>query len=149
MNKECPYDNSCTERLGICVRSGKLNVPNLKKLVLFNIENTSFTEKQADVIGCYAKMQEKSAGKDTTVGHWEIAGVVSEIAMPTYPNGFPEEVMEEFEKKTGKGTLCNFPYSGSKVIADHGCDPGFKGTDHSREYVSCLCYGESFLNKIL
>ena len=114
------FDDVGCDTLGTCVRSGKLNVPNMKKLGLFNIDNTSFTEKQAEVIGCYAKMQEKSAGKDTTVGHWEIAGVVSEIAMPTYPNGFPKEVIKEFEKQTGRETLCNLPYSGSKVIADYG-----------------------------
>lgn len=114
------FDDVGCDTLGTCVRSGKLNVPNMKKLGLFNIDNTSFTEKQEEVIGCYAKMQEKSAGKDTTVGHWEIAGVVSEIAMPTYPNGFPKEVIEEFEKQTGRETLCNLPYSGSKVIADYG-----------------------------
>ena len=65
-------------------------------------------------------MTEKSAGKDTTVGHWEIAGVASETAMPTYPNGFPQEVIQEFERQTGRGTLCNLPYSGSEVIKDYG-----------------------------
>lgn len=92
--------------MGTCVRSGKLHVPNMKKLGLYNIDGTSFCDKQKGVIGCYAKMQEKSAGKDTTVGHWEIAGVVSETAMPTYPNGFPKEVIDEFEKKTGRYKNC-------------------------------------------
>ena len=114
------FDDVGCDTMGTCVRSGKLHVPNMKKLGLYNIDGTSFCDKQERVIGCYAKMQEKSAGKDTTVGHWEIAGVVSETAMPTYPNGFPKEVIDEFEKKTERGTLCNLPYSGSVVIADYG-----------------------------
>ena len=114
------FDDVGCDTMGTCVRSGKLHVPNMKKLGLYNIDGTSFCDKQEGVIGCYAKMQEKSAGKDATVGHWEIAGVVSETAMPTYPNGFPKEVIDEFEKKTGRGTLCNLPYSGSVVIADYG-----------------------------
>lgn len=108
------------DTMGTCVRSGDLHVPNMKKLGLYNIDGTSFQDDQKDIIGCYAKLTEKSMGKDTTVGHWEIAGVVSERAMPTYPNGFPKEVMDEFEKQTGRGTLCNLPYSGSVVIADYG-----------------------------
>lgn len=114
------FDDVGCDTMGTCVRSGKLNVPNMKKLGLYNIDGTSFCQKEEDIIGCYAKLQEKSAGKDTTVGHWEIAGVVSETAMPTYPNGFPKEVIDEFEKQTGRGTLCNLPYSGSVVIADYG-----------------------------
>lgn len=114
------FDDVGCDTMGTCARSGKLHVPNMKKLGLYNIDGTSFCNKQEDVIGCYAKLTEKSAGKDTTVGHWEIAGVVSEMAMPTYPNGFPKEIMDEFEQKTGRGTLCNRPYSGSVVIADYG-----------------------------
>jgi len=65
-------------------------------------------------------MQEKSAGKDTTVGHWEMAGVISPKKFPTYPDGFPQEVIEEFEQKTGRKVLCNKPYSGTDVIRDFG-----------------------------
>ena len=65
-------------------------------------------------------MQEQSAGKDTTVGHWEIAGAVSPKPMPTYPQGFPREILEEFERKTGRGVLCNQVYSGTEVIKDYG-----------------------------
>lgn len=114
------FNDAGCDTLGTCARSGKLNVPNMKRLGLYNIEGTSFYERQDDVVGCYAKLQEKSAGKDTTVGHWEIAGVVSEKPMPTYPNGFPKEIIEEFEKQTGRKVLCNRPYSGSQVIADYG-----------------------------
>ena len=90
------------DTLGTCVRSGKLKVPNLEKLGIFNIQGTSFYSPKEDVIGCYARMREMSAGKDTTVGHWEIAGVVSEKAMPTYPHGFPEGIIEEFENQIGR-----------------------------------------------
>ena len=59
-------------------------------------------------------------GKDTTIGHWEIAGIVSPDPLPTYPQGFPKEVLEEFERLTGRGCLCNLPYSGTDVIRDYG-----------------------------
>lgn len=108
------------DTIGTCVKSGNLNVPNMKKLGLYNIDGTSFRKEEQDTIGCYGKLTERSAGKDTTVGHWEIAGVISEVAMPTYPNGFPKEIIEEFEQKTGRQVLCNRPYSGSQVIADYG-----------------------------
>ncbi len=65
-------------------------------------------------------MQEASKGKDTTIGHWEIAGIVSPKPLPTFPNGFPEETIREFEKRTGRKALCNKPYSGTEVIADYG-----------------------------
>ena len=59
-------------------------------------------------------------GKDTTIGHWEIAGIVSENPLPTYPNGFPKEVIDEFSRLTGRKVLCNLPYSGTDVIRDYG-----------------------------
>ena len=65
-------------------------------------------------------MQERSRGKDTTVGHWEIAGLVSEQPLPTYPNGFPQDVLDEFTKRTGRKVLCNKPYSGTEVIKEYG-----------------------------
>lgn len=67
-----------------------------------------------------ARMTEASRGKDTTIGHWEIAGIYSPKPLPTYPQGFPREVLEPFCKRTGRGVLCNLPYSGTKVIADYG-----------------------------
>ena len=62
-----------------------------------------------------ARMTEKSKGKDTTIGHWEIAGLISENPLPTYPNGFPQEVLDEFTRLTGRGVLCNKPYSGTEL----------------------------------
>ena len=112
------FDDAGCDTFGTCVRSGKLNVPNLEALGIYHIQGTSFYNPGKEVAGCYGRMQEKSAGKDTTVGHWEIAGVVSEKAMPTYPHGFPNEIIEKFETSTGRGTLCNLPYSGTDVIRD-------------------------------
>ncbi len=95
------------------------NIPNLKKLGLCNIDGVEL-ENEALPLAEFGALQEKSAGKDTTIGHFEIAGVVSQKPMPTYPKGFPTEIIAEFEKQTGRGTLCNKPYSGTKVIADFG-----------------------------
>lgn len=112
-------DSGC-DTLGTCVRSGKLQVPTLAELGLYQIEGTSFQKQKEETIGCYMKLQEQSAGKDTTVGHWEIAGVISPKPLPVYPEGFPDEVIREFEKETGRGVLCNRPYSGTEVIRDYG-----------------------------
>ncbi len=104
--------------LGAIRKSPKFNCPNLKKLGLFNIEGVG-----GDVdapLASFARMQEMSMGKDTTIGHWEIAGIISENPLPTYPNGFPDEIIEEFEKQTGRKVLCNKPYSGTDVIRDYG-----------------------------
>ena len=95
------------------------NCPNLEKLGLFNIESVGGS-KNENPIASYARMKEASAGKDTTIGHWEIAGVYSPKPLPTYPDGFPADVIEEFERLTGRGVLCNLPYSGTDVIRDFG-----------------------------
>ncbi|MBQ7324113.1 MAG: phosphopentomutase [Clostridia bacterium] len=101
-------------------RSGKLHIPTLTAMGLGNIDGVSVIEKAAAPTACVARLQEKSRGKDTTTGHWEIAGIISERPMPTYPHGFPQEVMTAFEQAVGKGTLCNLPYSGTDVIRDYG-----------------------------
>ena len=92
--------------------------PNLEKMGLFAIDGIG--EKIDSTHTCYARMSEASQGKDTTIGHWEIAGVYSLKPLPTYPNGFPQEVLDEFERLTGRGVLCNKPYSGTEVIKDFG-----------------------------
>lgn len=94
-------------------------IPNLKKLGIFNID-TVLGEKEENPKGSFARLGELSRGKDTTIGHWEMAGVVSDSPLPTYPNGFPKEVIEEFEKRTGRKAICNMPYSGTEVIKDYG-----------------------------
>lgn len=114
------FDDVGCDTFGTCVRSGKLHVPNMAKLGLYNLDGTSFRDPQDDIKGCYVKLQEESAGKDTTAGHWEIAGVVSKQPMPTYPHGFPKEIIEEFERQTGRGVLCNGVSSGTEVIKAYG-----------------------------
>ena len=101
-------------------KSSKFKANTLKKLGLFNIDTIDFLQKEKSPIGQYGALSEISAGKDTTTGHFEIAGIISHKPMPTYPNGFPKEIIEEFTQKTGRGVLCNMPYSGTKVIADYG-----------------------------
>ena len=92
--------------------------PNLKKMGFFNIETVGGGVENPT--GSFARLGELSKGKDTTIGHWEIAGIVSPTPLPTYPNGFPEEVVSEFERLTGRKVLCNMPYSGTEVIKEYG-----------------------------
>ena len=109
-----------TNTLGAIAGHPNFNCPNLKKLGLFNIDGVTAGEKTDAPAGAFARLQEQSMGKDTTIGHWEIAGVVSPNPLPTFPNGFPEELIQEFEAKTGHKVLCNLPYSGTEVLKDYG-----------------------------
>ena len=95
-------------------------VPNFQKLGLFNIDGVTVGEKCDAPAAAIARLREKSMGKDTTIGHWEIAGVVSPKPLPTYPDGFPQDVLDEFTRRTGRGVLCNKPYSGTAVIQEYG-----------------------------
>ncbi|MCI6274384.1 MAG: phosphopentomutase [Coriobacteriaceae bacterium] len=109
-----------------CATTGELAVPNMASLGLLNIEGALESPYDAGLspvaspIGAFARLREASAGKDTTVGHWEMAGVISPKRFPTYPNGFPREVLDEFERQTGRGVLCNRPCSGTQVIEEYG-----------------------------
>ena len=100
-------------------KSEYFSMPNMKKLGYFNIEGMGI-EGVENPTGDFARLQEISQGKDTTTGHWEMAGIISEHPMPTYPNGFPREVLDEFEKQTGRKAICNLPYSGTAVIEEYG-----------------------------
>lgn len=95
-------------------------VDTLIKLGLSNIDSVDYLHKEDNTIGAYGRLSEISAGKDTTIGHWEISGVISDNPLPTFPKGFPDEVINEFSKQTGRNVLCNKPYSGTKVINDYG-----------------------------
>ena len=106
--------------LAACASSKELHIPNLLKAGLGNIDGVTCLPKEENPIGAYARLTEKSNGKDTTIGHWEIAGIVSENPLPTYPDGFPEEVLEPFRKATGRGILANAPWSGTAVIDEFG-----------------------------
>jgi len=101
-------------------KSSRFNIPNMAKLGMFNIDDVDCGEKQPAPAGSFARIKEASNGKDTTIGHWEIAGVESEKPLPVYPNGFPDDVIEKYKQLTGKNVVCNKPYSGTEVIAEFG-----------------------------
>ena len=96
------------------------SIPNLVKLGLGNIDGVDSVEKCDTPTASVARLRELSMGKDTTVGHWELMGIVSESPLPTYPDGFPAEVLDKFSEACGRGVLCNKPYSGTDVIRDYG-----------------------------
>lgn len=102
--------------------SAYFHMPNMERQGFFHIDGVRIAgeRKQIEPIGTYARMTEASQGKDTTIGHWEIAGVISEKPLPVYPKGFPEDIIKAFEEATGRGVLCNRPYSGTEVIKDYG-----------------------------
>lgn len=104
----------------IAKESNGIKLPNMQKLGLGNLTEIVGVEKTEQAQGAYGKAEEASKGKDTTTGHWEIAGVILEKPFPTYPNGFPKIVLEELEKRTGRKIVCNLPYSGTEVLDDFG-----------------------------
>lgn len=113
--------NNCNTLKSIS-KSKFFKIKNMKKLGLFNIDGVNCGQKEYKPIGAFARMKEKSKGKDTTIGHWEIAGIESRTPLPTYPYGFPAEIISEFERTTSRKVLCNKTYSGTEVIKDYGQD---------------------------
>lgn len=118
------FGDEGTNTLKSCTKSSSFSAMNLAGLGLFMIDGVEsariIPEMDVNPYGTYARLREKSMGKDTTIGHWEIAGLISPNPLPTFPNGFSKEVLDEFSKATGRGVLCNLPYSGTKVINDYG-----------------------------
>ena len=114
------YGDKGSNTLGTVAKSPEFSMPNMEKLGLFNIDGVTAKAPYAAPDGVFARMTEQSAGKDTTTGHWEIAGLISKKPMPTFPNGFPQEMLDEFSKAVGRKVLCNKPYSGTQVIQDYG-----------------------------
>lgn len=114
------FEDEGSNTLKTITASKAYDTPNMKKLGLFNIDGVDWMKKEESPAGAYGRMKERSRGKDTTIGHWEIAGVVSPKPLPVYPNGFPEEILEKFREATGREVLCNLPYSGTDVIRDYG-----------------------------
>ncbi len=114
------FGDAGSHTLRSCSLQRGFSVPTMAKLGLYHIDGIGVGTPNHSPIGAYCKLAEASRGKDTTTGHWEICGLVSERPMPTYPNGFPKEILDEFSRRTGRGVLCNLPYSGTKVIADYG-----------------------------
>ena len=102
------------------VSSKEYATPLMQKMGLGNIDGVDCLEKTKEPMASYGRLAETSKGKDTTIGHWEIAGVISERPLPTYPEGFPQDVLDEFSHLTGRGVLCNKPYSGTEVIKEYG-----------------------------
>lgn len=119
------FHDEGSNTLAAITKSPNYNTPNLKELGLFNIDGVDCRDGVPSPKGSFARLGEKSKGKDTTIGHWEISGIVSEVALPTYPNGFPKEIMDKFSQMTGRRLVCNLPYSGTAVIDDYA-DEQFK-----------------------
>ena len=115
------FGDSGSNTLKSISKSKNFYIPNLLNIGLGNIDGVDYLERKATPTSAFARLSELSKGKDTTTGHWEIAGIVSDTPMPTYPDGFPSEIIDEFCSAIGKGdVLCNLPYSGTKVINDYG-----------------------------
>lgn len=120
MDDAADFGDTGTNTLRSAAGSSCFHMPNMERLGLFNIDGVDWREGTKTPQAVYGRMREASKGKDTTIGHWEIAGVISEKPLPVYPNGFPEEITDAFSRMTGRGILCNRPYSGTEVIKDYG-----------------------------
>ncbi len=114
------YGDEGSNTLKSCYIQDGFNIPELRKSGIFNIDGVDYDEGVSSPDGAYGRFAEASKGKDTTTGHWEIAGIISEKPFPTYSDGFPEEILQKLSEATGRGVLCNKPYSGTKVIEDYG-----------------------------
>ena len=114
------YGDEGTNTLKSAATSRYFHMPNMESLGLFNIDGIDWHPSVPSPRAAVARMREASKGKDTTIGHWEISGIYSGRPLPTYPDGFPQEVLDEFTRRTGRGVLCNRPYSGTEVIKDYG-----------------------------
>ncbi|MDR2547648.1 MAG: phosphopentomutase [Lachnospiraceae bacterium] len=115
------YGDVGTNTLRSVAKSHLFAMPHMRRLGLFNIDGVKELPAVDNPAGYFARLGEASKGKDTIVGHWELAGLISPQPLPLYPHGFPEEVLDEFSAATGRGYLCNLPYSGTDVIRDYGC----------------------------
>ena len=116
------FGDEGADTLGSLMKTENFSLDAMKKLGLLNIDGVSregYPKYEAPV-GAFARVEERSAGKDTTIGHWEIAGIYSPDPLPVFPNGFPKEIIDEFSRLTGRAVLCNKPYSGTEVIKDYG-----------------------------
>jgi len=114
------YGDAGADTLGHIINTCHPSMPNMMEMGLANIDDISFSGAVSAPAGCYGKMKEVSAGKDTTTGHWEISGVQLARPFPTFPNGFPQEFIDAFEKATGRGTLGNKPASGTAILDELG-----------------------------
>lgn len=123
MEDAADYGDVDVNTIGSVSKSPYFNMPNMRRMGLFHIDGVKKMPDEGEThTAVIARMKEMSKGKDTTIGHWEIAGVYSPKPLPTYPDGFPDEVLVPFMQRTGRGVLCNKPYSGTKVIEDYGAE---------------------------
>ena len=121
MPDSAEYGDAGSNTVRSCAESKYFSMPNMERYGLFDLEGIKDLKKTYSLPwGAVLRMAEASKGKDTTIGHWEIAGIESERPLPTFPNGFPEELIKAFEEKTGRKVICNKPYSGTEVIKDYG-----------------------------
>lgn len=120
MEDAAAFGDAGCNTLRSAAQSACFHMPHMEELGLFNIDGIDWQEGTAHPKAVYGRMKEASKGKDTTIGHWEIAGIISREPLPVYPEGFPEEVLAPFCEITGRGILCNKPYSGTEVIKDYG-----------------------------
>lgn len=116
------FGDTGSNTLRSCSKSDMFKVNTLRKLGLFNIKDINFENKYSNPIGSYGKCTELSIGKDTVTGHWEMMGTILDKPMPTFPNGFPDNIIKEFEEKTNTKVIVNKPYSGTEVIKDYGIE---------------------------
>ena len=115
------YGDRGSDTLGNVARAcGGLDLPGLERLGLGNIKPLEGVRRRGDAAGAWGSMRPSSAGKDSTTGHWEIAGVHVDVPFPTYPNGFPQEVIGEFARATGRGVIGNVVASGTDVLQRYG-----------------------------
>ena len=121
MPDSAEYGDAGSNTVASCAKSEYFSMPNMERYGLFDLEGIKHLKKTCTLPwGAALRIAEASKGKDTTIGHWEISGIESERPLPTFPNGFPEELIQAFEEKTGRKVLCNKPYSGTEVIKDYG-----------------------------
>ena len=115
------YQDQGSDTLGnVAEAVGGLRLPNLERLGLGNIHPILGVSPQANPFAAWGRMAERSYGKDTTTGHWEIAGIILDKPFPTYPNGFPEQVIAAFSQAIGKPVLGNKTASGTEIIDELG-----------------------------
>lgn len=121
MPDSAEYGDAGSNTMRAAATSPYFSMPNMESYGLFDLEGIRELKKtDAQAKGAVMRMAEASKGKDTTIGHWEIAGIESSEPLPVFPDGFPEDLIRAFEERTGRRVICNKPYSGTEVIKDYG-----------------------------
>ncbi len=116
------YGDAGSNTLKSCCKSSFLKLDNLKSMGLFNIDGVLCCDGVSKPKASYARLVEASKGKDTTTGHWEMSGLILDNPFPVFPDGFPQELIDDIEEVTGRKVICNKPYSGTEVIKDYGVE---------------------------